>query len=245
MSLLKLCLALLVLLSFLQAAYAQVELHISLEKQVFFSGEEIEVEITAVNLGNSSVSANIEAVINSNSTYVSPEPCLQEIQLKPFSNTTLRCEWETGLVPGDYFIEVKETKTGTKAVENFKVEKKPIELLTCLDKNCKKQTSIFYLSEETCLSYLSYSNQSFEFLLVYPDNSTKAVKLPLCLKLERGTYELKAVSSSEEFSKKFAVISPFTFQQKAHVWLWIVATALLACFVYILIKWRVSCERSG
>jgi len=239
MSLIKSFLSLIFLFVCFQAAYAQIKLDLELEKQTFFSGEEIEAEITVINLGKYPITATIEALIDSNFTYVSPQPCINEVYLKPLEKYEWECEWETELEPGDYFIKVEETKTETKIIENFKVEKKPIELLICIDENCTKQEAIFYLGEKTCLSYINYSNQSFSFFLVYPDNTTKQLKLPTCLNLEKGTYELKAISNSREFSRKFAVISSFDKKEKAPFWFLLIIFSLLIFVSYIFIKKKI------
>jgi len=241
MSFIKKFLSVLFLFICFQVAYAQVKLDVELEKQTFFSGEEVEAEIIVTNLENYPVNASIQTEVNSNSTYVPSEPCIQEVYLKPFENVTLHCEWEEGFGVGDYFIEVKETKTGIKTLKNFKVEEIPIQLLTCLDEKCQKQTSIFYFGEKACLSYINRSNQTFDFLLVYPNNVTKSLKLPVCLKLEKGIYELKAISDSKEFSKKFVVIS--SFGKKESIPLWPLLIIVLLVFIFYMFIRRLAHER--
>jgi len=198
----------LIFLLFLPQALAKIEASIEM-KNVFFEGEEIEVKLIVKNLENAEKDVLVRAEILA-PFYISISPQEFFVKLKGLEEKTVEIEWEEGLSASkNYLLTITLTGKNESLLLNktFEVKKREVELLSCLDPECKNQTQIFYIGEKICLSF-SNTTLINQFKLIY-GSKEENLQLPTCLEnLKRGSYQLLAFTTHKTYSLNFSVIKP-------------------------------------
>jgi len=189
-----------------------IKVAIEMEKDVYTVGEEIEANLKIIN------SENVEKDILGRATLFAPFYIPIDakeffIKLKGLEEKTIEVEWEdTNLLPAskDYFI-IATIVSGNKTVsinKSFEVREKEVEILSCLDLECKTQTQIFYVGEKVCLSLVNRT--PIRYFKIFYDNNESELKIPTCLEnLKRGSYQVVAFTDEKNYSLNFSVIMPW------------------------------------
>jgi streptogramin lyase len=189
-----------------------IKVVIEMEKDVYTVGEEIEANLKIIN------SENVEKDILGRAVLFAPFYIPTDakeffIKLKGLEEKTIEVEWEdTSLLPAskDYFI-IATIVSGNKTVsinKSFEVREKEVEILSCLDLECKNQTQIFYVGEKVCLSLVNRT--PIRHLKIFYDNNESELKITTCLEnLKRGSYQVVAFTDEKNYSLNFSVIMPW------------------------------------
>jgi streptogramin lyase len=189
-----------------------IKVVIETKKDVYTIGEKIEANLKIKNL------EKVEKDVLGRAELFAPfyiPPGAKEffIKLKGLEEKMIKVDWDdTNLLPAskDYFI-IATIVSGNETVsinKSFEVREKDVEILSCLDLECRNQTQIFYVGEKVCLSLVNRTPIKY-FKIIY-DNSESELKIPTCLEnLKRGSYEVVAFFNEKNYSLNFSVIMPW------------------------------------
>jgi sugar lactone lactonase YvrE len=196
-----------------------LEIALELEKNVFYSEDEIKAVLKIKNLGDQKKEFWISSEIYSPKGIYTPlQPIEDFFSVDGNSEKKFEMKWYPGLLKTNetYFISVKILEFGKEIVhinDSFFFAEKEIELFSCLDENCNKQATIFYEGERACFKYESKIKE-INFELLYPSGERKNINLPSCLNnLKRGNYQLiasvKVNNQEKKYYLNFSVIETF------------------------------------
>jgi hypothetical protein len=222
-------------------SYGKIAAELELEKNKLYRFEELEAEVVLTNLEGKEVSLLIKAEIVSDK-YVNLNPQEFFLSLKPLEKRKVEIEWEdiSSLEEGKYWLNVYIISENQTILLNksFEILKEKIRLFSCLDKECKKQASIFYEGEKVCLSAEKLSNENASFYLIEENGEKKKIELPTCIEnLKKGIYTFAAFLGNENYAKNFTVIKQFKKQKKENQsYLILLTLAIIFPLAFLVIK---------
>jgi len=209
----------LALLLLLFAAFANAQtISISMDKNLFFPGEKIEIKISALNDEEIDLNFFLEYYFMHSETFYSSYLNGDALSLAPGEEKTIEFTQEVSenMPSGIYVMSavlwsMDLEKTGETAAK-FEIhgtkKETDLKLLSCRDKKCTSQTKVFIKGEKIFLDFYSNTgNTPISAQIEFPDGTIEEIVLPHQMQaIESGTYSISAVTEKEGFKKSEATL---------------------------------------
>jgi len=216
-----------------------INLVIETKKDVYTVGEKIEANLKIKNLEEFEKDVLGRAELFA-PFYIPPGAKEFFIKLKGLEEKTIKVDWESDLLPAykEYFI-IATVVSGNETVsinKSFEIREKEVEILSCLDLECKNQTQIFYVGEKVCLSIVNRT--PLKYFKIFYENNESELKIPTCLEnLKRGSYQVVAFSNEKNYSLNFSVIMHWKAEKPKEFskFVYLIAFIILAVILFFIL----------